>query len=122
MFDCHVRRRDENRFRVRESVKTGLTVVVADARVSNSPEGHGLYKQMNVHLIDRAAAKCNSREGGVNWFLVEAQEQAGERLLILFHFTKGGIHVFLGKDWEKSPEDFVLNDRVVPLDRIQDRC
>src|ERR1700686_1765471 len=121
MFDCHVRRRDENRFRVRESVKTGLTVVVADARVSNSPEGHGLYKQMNVHLIDRAAAKGQAREEMINCFLVTAEEETGEGLPMLFHFINGGIHVFVGKDWENRPEDFVLHDRVVPSDRIQDR-
>src|SRR6202171_6204457 len=121
MFDCHVRRRDENRFRVRESVKTGLTVVVADARVSNSPEGHGLYKQMNVHLIDRAAAKGQAREEMINCFLVTAEEETGQRLWMLFHFTNGGIHVFVGKDWENRAKDFVLHNRVVPCDRIQDR-
>src|SRR5271168_1168957 len=57
MFDCHVRRRDENRFRVRESIKTGLTVVMADAGVSNTPKRHGLDKQVDVHLIDGSAAE-----------------------------------------------------------------
>ena len=57
MFDCHGRRRDENRFRVRESVKTGLTIVVADARESDASERHGFNKQMNVHLVDRATAE-----------------------------------------------------------------
>src|ERR1700737_872552 len=97
MFDCPGRRRDENRFRVRESVKTGLTVVVADARVSNSPEGHGLYKQMNVHLIDRAAAKGQAREEMINCFLVTAEEETGERLRMLLHLTNGRLHVFLRK-------------------------
>src|SRR5271155_3384987 len=57
MFDCHVRRRDENGFRVRESIKTGLTVVMADAGVSNTPKRHGLDKQVDVHLIDGSAAE-----------------------------------------------------------------
>jgi len=40
MFDCHVGGRDENRFRVRESVKTGLTVECAMPRIRRS-ERHG---------------------------------------------------------------------------------
>jgi len=39
MFDCHVRRRDENRFRVRESVKPGLTVVWPNARNPTPQKG-----------------------------------------------------------------------------------
>src|SRR6266550_9453183 len=62
MFDCHVRWRDENRFRVRESVKPGLTVVVADARESDASERHGFNEQMNVHLVDRATAEGQARE------------------------------------------------------------
>src|SRR5260370_37351701 len=69
MFDCHVRRPDENRFRVRESVKPGLTVVVADARESDASERHGFNEQMNVHLVDRATS-----EG-------QAPEEEGDRLL-----------------------------------------
>ena len=42
---------------MRESVKAGLAVVMTDAGVSNTAEGHRFDKQMNVHLIDRAAAE-----------------------------------------------------------------
>src|SRR6266566_2700225 len=51
MFDGHVRWRDENRFRVRESVEAGLAVVVADARESDAAERHGFDEQMYVHLL-----------------------------------------------------------------------
>ena len=57
MFDGHVRRRKQNRFCMREGVKAGLTVVMTDAGVSNTAEGHRFDKQMNVHLIDRTAAE-----------------------------------------------------------------
>ena len=121
MLDGHVRRRDENRFRMRESVKTGLTVVVTDAGVSDASERHGFDEQMNVHLIDRAAAEGQAREEVIDRLLVTAEKEAGKRLRMLLHLTNGRIHVFIGKDWENRPEDFVLHDRVVPRDRIQDR-
>src|SRR5271167_4016950 len=57
MLDGHVRRRNQNRFRVRESVKAVLAVVITDPGRSNTTEGHRFDKQMNVHLIDRAATE-----------------------------------------------------------------
>src|SRR5271155_3774958 len=77
MLDGHVRRRDEHRFRVRESVKTGLTVVVADARESDASERHGFNEQMNVHLVDRATAEGQAREEVVDRLLVAAEKETG---------------------------------------------
>ncbi len=57
MLDGHVRRRNQNRFCMREGVKAGLAVVMTDAGVSNTTEGHRFDKQMNVNLVDRAAAE-----------------------------------------------------------------
>src|ERR1700728_5187188 len=57
MLDGHVGRRNENRFCMREGVKAGLAVVVTNAGVSDPSKGHCFDKQMNVHLIDRAAAE-----------------------------------------------------------------
>src|SRR5580692_7718935 len=121
MFDCHVRRRDENRFRMRQSVKTGLTVVVADARESDASERHGFNEQMNVHLVDCATAERQAREEVVDRLLVTAEKETGKRFWMLLHLTNGRIHVFIGEDRENRPEDFVLHDWVVPGDRIQDR-
>src|SRR5580698_6845097 len=121
MFDCHVRRRDENRFRMRQSVKTGLTVVVADARESDASERHGFNEQMNVHLVDRATAEGQAREEVVDHLLVTAEKETGKGFGTLLHLTNGRIHVFIGEDRENRPEDFVLHDRVVPRYRIQDR-
>src|SRR5580692_1282782 len=121
MFDCHVRRRDENRFRMRQSVKTGLAVIVADARKSHASERHGFNEQMNVHLVDRATAERQAREEVVDRLLVTAEKETGKRFWMLLHLANRRIHVFIGKDWKNRPEDFVFHDRVVPRDRIQNR-
>src|ERR1700733_2276572 len=121
MFDCHVRRRNENRFRVRECVKTGLTVVVADARESDASEGHGFNEQVNVHLVDRATAEGQAREKMIDGLLITAEKETGKGLWMLLHLTNGPIHVFIGEVGENGPEDFALHNRVVPRYRIQDR-
>src|SRR5260370_37139764 len=121
VLNGYVGRRNRNRFRARESVKTGFTVVVADARESAAPERHGFNEQMNVHLVDRATAEGQAREEVVDRLLVTAEKETGKGFWMLLHLTNGRIHVFIRKDWENRPEDFVLHDRVLPRDRIQDR-
>src|SRR5271168_3581071 len=121
MFDCHVGRRDENRFSVGESVKAILAVIVTDARESDASERHGFNEQMNVHLVDRATAEGQAREEVIDRLLVTAEKETGKGFWVLLDLTNGRIHVFIRKDWENRPEDFVLHDRVVPRDRIQDR-
>src|SRR5260370_22042533 len=100
MCDCRVRRRDETGFRVRESVKTGLTVVVADARESDASERHGFNEQMNVHLVDRATAEGQAREEVVDRLLVTAEKETGKGFWMLLPLTNGPIHVFTGMDCE----------------------
>jgi hypothetical protein len=121
VLDGYVGRRNQNRFRVRESVKTGLAVVVTDAGISDPAKGHGFDKQVNVHLIDRAAAEGQAREEVIDRLLVAAEEEAGKRLRMLLHLANGGIHVLVGEDWEKRPKDLVLHDRIVPCHWIDDR-
>src|SRR6267142_6417267 len=121
MFDCHVRWRDENRFRVRESVEAGLAVVVADTGESDAAERHAFDKQMDVHLINGAAAEGQGREKMIDRLLVTAEEETGKGLRMLLHLTNGGIHTLIGKDWEKRSKDFVLHDRIVPGNGVNDR-
>src|SRR5260370_17688119 len=121
VLNGYVGRRNRNRFRVRESVKTGLTVVVADAQKSEASERHGFNEQMKVRLVDRATAEGQAREEVVDRLLVTAEKETGKGFWMLLHLTNGRIHVFIRKDWENWPEDFVLHDRAVPRDRIQDR-
>src|SRR6202521_3247455 len=121
VLNGYVGRQNQNRFRVRESVKPGLAVVVTDTGISDPAKGHGFDKQVNVYLIDRATAEGQAREKVVDRFLVTAKKKTGKRLRMLLHLTNGRLHVFIRKDWENRPEDFVLHDRVVPRDRIQDR-
>src|SRR5271167_3016879 len=103
-----------------ESVKTILAVVVTDAGVSDSSERHGFDKQVNVHLIDRAAAEGQACEEVIDRLLISAEEEAGKRLRMLFHLENGRIHVLVGKDWKNRPKNLVLHDRVVPSHWIDD--
>jgi predicted GNAT family acetyltransferase len=56
-----------------ESLKASLAVVVTNAGISNSSEGHGFDKQMDVHLIDPATAEGQTREEVIDRFLVAAE-------------------------------------------------
>src|SRR5271156_3944550 len=121
MLDGHVRRRNQNRFCMREGVKAGLAVVMTDAGVSNTAEGHGFDKQMNVYLIDCAPAERQAREEAIDRLLISAEEEAGKRLRMLLHLANGRIHVLVCEDWQKRPKDLVLHDRIVPSHWIDDR-
>src|SRR5271170_1992248 len=121
VLNGHVGRRNENRFRVRESVKPGLAIVVTDAGISDPAKGHGFDKQVNVYLIDRAAAERQAREEVIDRLLISAEEEAGKRLRMLLHLANGSIHVLVSKDWKKRPKDLVLHDRIVPCHRINNR-
>src|SRR5580704_14786379 len=121
VFDGDVGWRNENRFRVRESIKPGLAVVVTYAGISDAAKGHGFDKQVNIHLIDRAPAERQAREKVIDRLLISAEEEAGERLRMLLHLANGRIHVLVGEDWEKRPKDLVLHDRVVPCHWVDNR-
>src|ERR1700684_594883 len=103
VFDGDVRRRNENRFRVRESVKPGLAVVVTDTGISDPAKGHGFDKQVNVYLVDRAAAEGQACEEAIDRLLISAEEEAGKRLRMLLHLANGRIHVLVGEDWRNRP-------------------
>src|ERR1700744_5071643 len=106
---------------MREGVKAGLAVVVTDAGISDPAKWHGFDKQVNVHLIDRTAAKGQAREEVIDCLLVAAKQEAGKRLRMLFHLANGSVHVLVGEDWEKGSEDLVLHDRVVPSHWVDNR-
>src|SRR5271168_423014 len=121
MLDGHVRRRNQNRFCMREGVKAGLAVVMTYAGVSNTAKGHGFDKQVNVYLIDCAPAERQAREEAIDRLLISAEEEAGKRLRMLLHLANGRIHVLVCEDWQKRPKDQILHDRIVPSHRIDDR-
>src|SRR5271154_6388549 len=102
VLNGYVGRRNQNRFRVRESVKPGLAIVVTDTGISAPAEG-----QACEEVIDR--------------LLISAEEEAGKRLRMLLHLANGRIHVLVGEDWKKRPKDLVLHDRIVPSHWIDDR-
>ena len=78
---------------MRECVKTILAVIVTNAGVSDASERHGFDKQMDVHLIDRAAAEGQAREKMIDRLLVTAEEETRKGLWMLLHLTNGGIHI-----------------------------
>src|SRR6266853_1333375 len=121
VLDGNVGRRNENRFRVRESVKAGLAIVVTGAGISDPSKGHGFDKEVNVHLINRTAAKGQARKEVIDCLLVAAEQEAGQGLRMLFHLANGSVQVLVGEDWEKRSEDLVLHDRVVPCHWIDNR-
>src|SRR3984957_20248618 len=114
VLNGYVGRRNQNRFRVRESVKPGLAIVVTDTGISDPAKGHGFDKQVNVYLIDRAAAEGQACEEVIDRLLISAEEETGKRLRMLLHLANGRIHVLVGEDWKKLPKDLVLHERVVP--------
>src|SRR5882757_5158609 len=121
MLDGHVRRRNQNRFCMREGVKAGLAVVMTDAGVSDTAEGHRFDIQMDVYLIDRAPAERQAREEVIDRLLISAEEEAGKRLRVLLHLANSRIHVLVCEDWKERPKDLVLHDRIVPSYWIDDR-
>src|SRR5271170_5027059 len=121
VLNGYVGRRNENRFRVRESVKPGLAVVVTDTGISDPAKGHGFDEQVNVYLIDRAAAEGQACKEVIDRLLISAEQEAGKRLRMLLHLANGRIHVLVGEDGKKRPKDLVLHDRIVPSDWIDDR-
>src|SRR5580658_3609461 len=121
VLNGYVGRRNQNRFRVRESVKPGLAVVVTDTGISDPAKGHAFDKQVNVYLIDRAAAEGQACEEMIDRLLIPAEEEAGKRLRMLLHLANSRIHVLVGEDWKNRTKDLVLHDRVVPSHWIDDR-
>src|SRR5882724_934604 len=120
MLDGYVGRGDENRFRMGESVEAGLAIVVPDAGESDAAERHGFDEKMYVHLINGAAAEGQGREKMIDRLLVTAEKESGKRFRVLLHLTDGGIHTLIGKDWEERSKDFVLHDRIVPGNGVND--
>src|SRR5437879_9158568 len=76
---------------------------------------------MDVHLINGAAAEGQGREKIIDRLLVTAEKETGKGLRMLLHLTNGGIHTLIGKDWEERSKDFVLDDRIVPGNGVNDR-
>src|ERR1700723_2420533 len=120
VLNGYVGRRNQNRFRVRESVKPGLAVVVTDTGISDPAKGHGFDKQVNVYLIDCAAAEGQACEEVIDRLLISAEEEAGKRLRMVLHLANGRIDVLVVEDWKNGPKDLALHDRIVQSRWIDD--
>src|ERR1700722_5059876 len=75
---------------------------------------------MNIHLVDRSAAKGQAREEMIDSLLVTVEEEAGKRLWALLHFNNGRIDVLVREDRQKRPENLTLPDWIVPGHGIED--
>src|SRR5882724_9174862 len=73
---------------------------------------------MNVHLIDCASSKGQTREKVVDGFLIAAEEKAGKRLRMFLHLLNGRINVLIGENREKRTKDFIFHYWIVPGDWI----
>src|SRR5580693_8755430 len=74
---------------------------------------------MNIHLVDRSAAKGQAREEMIDSLLVTAEEEGGKRFWALLHLKHGGIDVLVREDRQKRPKDLILHDWIVPRHGIQ---
>src|ERR1700723_4726154 len=118
VLNGYVGRRNQNRFRMRESFKPGLAVVVTDTGISDPAKGHGFDKQVNVYLIDRAAAEGQACKKVIDRLLISTEEEAGKRPRMLLHLANGRIHVLVGEDWMKGPKDLILHNRILPKNMV----
>src|SRR5260370_2637364 len=75
---------------------------------------------MNIHLIDRSAAKGQAREEMIDRLLVTAEEEAGKRFWALLHLKNGRIDVLVREDRQERPKDLILHDWIVPRHGIED--
>src|ERR1700730_14171254 len=74
---------------------------------------------MNIHLIDRSAAKGQAREEMIDSLLVTGEEEAGKRFWALLHLKNGRIDVLVREDRQKRPKDLILHDWIVPRHGIK---
>src|SRR5260370_28259440 len=75
---------------------------------------------MNIHLIDRSAAKGQAREEMIDSLLVTAEKEAGKGFGTLLHLKNGRIDVLVREDRQKRPKNLILHDWIVPRHGIED--
>src|SRR6202030_2239363 len=75
---------------------------------------------MNIHLIDRSAAKGQAREEMIDSLLVTGEEEAGKRFWALLHLKNGRIDVLVRENRQKRSKDLILHDWIVPRHGIED--
>src|SRR5277367_6204980 len=75
---------------------------------------------MDVHLVDRSAAKGETREEMIDSLLVTAEEEARKRFWVLLHLENGRVDVLVCEDRQQRPKDLILHDWIVPRHGIED--
>src|ERR1700677_1520944 len=74
---------------------------------------------MNIHLIDRSAAKRQAREEMIDSLLVTAEKEGGKRFWALLHLKNCRIDVLVREDRQKRPQNLILHDWIVPRHGIE---
>src|SRR5271168_4437616 len=69
---------------------------------------------MNIHLIDRSAAKGQACQEMIDSLLVAAEEESGKGFRAFLHLQNGRIYVLVCEDGQKRAKDLILHDWIVP--------
>jgi len=80
MIDRDIGGRDEHRLGMRQHVKAMFPVVMAHAGRSDAPERHRLDEEMDIDLVDRAAAKRQFADEAVDRLLISAEDEGSQRM------------------------------------------
>jgi hypothetical protein len=121
MIDRDIGGRDKHRLGVRQHVEAIFPVVVAHAGRPDAPERHCLDEQMDIYLVDRAAAKRQFADEAVDRLLLSAEDEGCKRMRGCGNSVEGLVQTLLGQDGQDRPEDLVFHDGIIPCDRIDDR-
>ena len=119
MFDCYIRRRDEHRFGMRKHVEAIFAVVMTHTGWSDAAERHRLDKQVDVDLVDGAAAERKLADEAVDRRLVATEDERREGIRCRCDPAKGFVQRPVGQDRQDGAEDFVTHDFVVPGDGMR---
>src|SRR5215831_8260167 len=98
MFDRYIRRRDEHRFGMRKHVEAILAVVMTHTGWSDAAERHRLDKQVDVDLVDSAAAERKLADEAVDRRLVATEDEPRERMRCCSNPAKGFVQRPVGQD------------------------
>src|SRR5580704_4077139 len=79
MIDGHIGRRDEHRLGMGQHVEAGLPVVMPHPRRPHAPEWHRFHVQVDVYLVDCAAAEREFADEAIDRALAAAEDEGRQR-------------------------------------------
>ena len=97
MFDRDIRRRDEHRFGMRKHVEAILAIVMTLTGWSDAAERHRLDKQVDVDLVDGAAAERKLADEAVDHRLVATEDERRGGMRCRCNPAKGFVQRAVGQ-------------------------